>query len=136
MGVVPDAVTGILATEPSRHLPDPVQELDGVPGKAHSVGATPAGVGQIELLAATRSKGVRGISHHPFLDELVLALFGNLREVALGHGSRGLGLRIEVREIKMEQIMVEGLDAAACYLGPELVVKGLRELRWRIDDGI
>nr|VFJ51144.1 MAG: hypothetical protein BECKFM1743A_GA0114220_100917 [Candidatus Kentron sp. FM]VFJ51269.1 MAG: hypothetical protein BECKFM1743C_GA0114222_100957 [Candidatus Kentron sp. FM]VFK08871.1 MAG: hypothetical protein BECKFM1743B_GA0114221_100846 [Candidatus Kentron sp. FM] len=32
--------------------------------------------------------------------------------------------------------MVEGLDAAACYLRPQLVVETLRELRWGVDDGI
>ncbi|VFM95913.1 MAG: hypothetical protein BECKG1743F_GA0114225_101094 [Candidatus Kentron sp. G] len=32
--------------------------------------------------------------------------------------------------------MVESLDATACYLGPQFIVEGLRELRWRIDDGI
>nr|VFJ73877.1 MAG: hypothetical protein BECKFW1821C_GA0114237_105517 [Candidatus Kentron sp. FW] len=125
-----------LAAQPSRHLPDPVQELDGVAGKAYSVGPAPSGVGKIELLADTRSEGVGGISHYPFLEEPVLALPGNLCEIPLGHGAGWFRLRVESRKVEMEQVMVESLDAALGYLGPKLVVKGLRELRRRIDDGI
>ena len=81
MGVAPDAVTGVLAAKPSWHLADAVEELDGVAGKAHAIGPAPPGVGKIELLAAARPEGVRGISHHPLLDEPVFALLGNLRAI-------------------------------------------------------
>ena len=58
------------------------------------------------------------------------------REIPFGHGAGRFRFGIEIAQIEMEQVMVESFDATPCYLGPQFVVKTLRELRWRIDDGI
>nr|VFK59826.1 MAG: hypothetical protein BECKUNK1418G_GA0071005_100916 [Candidatus Kentron sp. UNK]VFK70121.1 MAG: hypothetical protein BECKUNK1418H_GA0071006_102416 [Candidatus Kentron sp. UNK] len=137
MGVVPDAVTDLLAAKPSWHLADPGSGTGWSCGE--SAHHWPGTIGCRQDRAACRHTARRGTGYrlpHPLLDELVFALLGNLRQIPFGYGPGRSRLRVESRKVEMEQVMVESFDATPCYLRPQLIVKTLREPQGRIDDGI